>query len=176
MRGTQKRLVRHRRRRTRTAFAALCAALVASLCCEPQQDPTDRFVQRVRARTLELIAQHGIPGAAFAVVNREGVVFSQGFGNRRENGGAAVDSETLFSIGSISKVFVANAMLQDIIEEVAGVYPRIMKEGDMDADAWSCGMVAGLIHDIPTCKELIDRIMSEAEEIITQSLGGFLSA
>lgn len=54
---------------------------------------------------------------------------------------------------------------EDIIEEVAGVYPRIMMEGDMDAGAWSCGMVAGLIDDIPTCQELIDRIMNEAEEI-----------
>lgn len=64
----------------------------------------------------------------------------------------------------------------DIIEEVAGVYPRIMREGDMDAGAWSCGMVAGLIHDIPTCKELIDRIMAEAESIIRQRLTGFLDA
>ncbi len=57
---------------------------------------------------------------------------------------------------------------EDIIGEVAGVYPRIMTEGDMDAGAWSCGMVAGLIHDIPTCKELIDRIMREAEDIIAR--------
>ncbi|MGB7408545.1 MAG: nitronate monooxygenase family protein [Pontixanthobacter sp.] len=57
---------------------------------------------------------------------------------------------------------------EDIIEQVAGVYPRIMMEGDMDAGAWSCGMVAGLINDIPTCKELIDRIMGEAEEIRTR--------
>lgn len=64
----------------------------------------------------------------------------------------------------------------DIIEQVAGVYPRIMMEGDMDAGAWSCGMVAGLIHDIPTCKELIDRIMAEAEQIIRSRLEGFLSA
>ena len=41
-----------------------------------------------------------------------------------------------------------------------------MLEGEMDIGAWSCGMVAGLVHDIPTCKELIDRIMLEAEEII----------
>ena len=47
-----------------------------------------------------------------------------------------------------------------------------MKEGDMDAGAWSCGMVAGLIHDIPTVKELIDRIMREAEDIITKRLAG----
>jgi NADH:quinone reductase (non-electrogenic) len=55
---------------------------------------------------------------------------------------------------------------EDIAPEVAGVYPRIMKDGDMDAGGWSCGMVAGLIHDVPTVKELIDRIMAEAEEII----------
>jgi NAD(P)H-dependent flavin oxidoreductase YrpB (nitropropane dioxygenase family) len=64
----------------------------------------------------------------------------------------------------------------DIIEQVAGVYPRIMMEGDMNAGAWSCGMVAGLIHDIPTCKELIDRIMAEAEQIIRGRLEGFLAA
>lgn len=55
---------------------------------------------------------------------------------------------------------------EDIIEEVAGVYPRIMMHGEMDAGAWSCGMVAGLIHDIPSCQELIDRIMVQAEAII----------
>jgi nitronate monooxygenase len=44
----------------------------------------------------------------------------------------------------------------------------------MDAGAWSCGMVAGLIHDIPTCKELIDRIMAEAEGIIRQRLAGLI--
>jgi nitronate monooxygenase len=43
----------------------------------------------------------------------------------------------------------------------------------MDAGAWSCGMVAGLIHDIPTVKVLIDRIMSEAEAIITDRLSRF---
>ena len=64
----------------------------------------------------------------------------------------------------------ADLKFEDIIEQVAGVYPRIMTEGDMDAGAWSCGMVAGLINDIPTCKELIDSIMAEAEEIITQRL------
>ena len=63
---------------------------------------------------------------------------------------------------------------EDIIEEVAGVYPKVMQDGDMDAGAWSCGMVVGLIHDIPTCKALIDRIMKEADEIIQQRLAGLL--
>lgn len=70
----------------------------------------------------------------------------------------------------------ADLKFEDIIEEVAGVYPRIMMEGEMDAGAWSCGMVAGLIHDIPTCKDLIDTIMREADEIIRQRLTGFLNA
>ena len=57
----------------------------------------------------------------------------------------------------------ADLTFEDIRQEVAGVYPSIMLEGEMDAGAWSCGMVAGLINDVPTCKELIDRIMNEAE-------------
>jgi nitronate monooxygenase len=64
--------------------------------------------------------------------------------------------------------------IDDIHDQVAGVYPKIMLDGQMDAGAWSCGMVAGLIHDIPSCKELIDRIMSEAETIIRSRLMGFL--
>ena len=68
----------------------------------------------------------------------------------------------------------ANIKFEDIFNEVAGVYPKIMTEGDMDAGAWSCGMVAGLIHDIPTCKELIDRIMTEATDIIRGRLEGML--
>ena len=66
----------------------------------------------------------------------------------------------------------ANLKFEDIINEVAGVYPRIMLEGDTEAGAWSCGMVAGLIHDIPTVKDLIDRIMREAEGIIYRRLAG----
>jgi len=64
--------------------------------------------------------------------------------------------------------------IDDIHDQVAGVYPRIMLDGQMDAGAWSCGMVAGLIRDIPACKELVDRIMSEAEQIIRSRLMGFL--
>ncbi len=70
----------------------------------------------------------------------------------------------------------ATIQFDDIMEEVAGVYPRIMKDGTMDAGAWSCGMVAGLIHDVPTVKELIDRIMREAESIIAQRLRNMLAA
>ena len=70
----------------------------------------------------------------------------------------------------------ASLKFEDIIEEVAGVYPRIMLEGDMDAGAWSCGMVAGLIHDVPTVQELIERIMREAHGLINNRLAGMVAA
>lgn len=68
----------------------------------------------------------------------------------------------------------ASLKVDDIHEQVAGVYPKVMVNGELDAGAWSCGMVVGLIHDVPTVKELIDRIMGEAHAIIRQRLIGFL--
>ena len=70
------------------------------------------------------------------------------------------------------KALGADIKIDDILPEVAGVYPRIMKEGDMDAGAWSCGMVAGLINDVPRVQELMDRIISEADSLIKQRLAG----
>jgi NAD(P)H-dependent flavin oxidoreductase YrpB (nitropropane dioxygenase family) len=70
----------------------------------------------------------------------------------------------------------ADLEFKDIIEEVAGVYPKIMIDGTMDAGVWSCGMVAGLIHDIPTCEELVDRIMAEADVLIRERLEGMRAA
>ena len=72
------------------------------------------------------------------------------------------------------KTLGADLTFEDIEDEVAGVYPKIMIDGDMEAGAWSCGMVAGLIDDIPTCRELIDRIMAEAEDIIGRRLAGLV--
>ena len=74
------------------------------------------------------------------------------------------------------KALGADLKFEDIIDEVAGVYPKIMLDGDMDAGVWSCGMVAGLIHDVPTCKELIDRIMAEADALIAKRLEGMRAA
>jgi nitronate monooxygenase len=70
----------------------------------------------------------------------------------------------------------ANLKFEDIVEEVAGVYPKVMTEGDMDVGAWSCGMVAGLVYDIPTVQELMDRIMGEADTLIAKRLAAFAAA
>ncbi|TNE58162.1 MAG: nitronate monooxygenase [Alphaproteobacteria bacterium] len=68
------------------------------------------------------------------------------------------------------------AKFEDIQHLVAGVRGRkAMQDGDPDGGIWSAGMVQGLIHDIPTVKELIDRIVADAEAIIKQRLDPLLS-
>lgn len=55
--------------------------------------------------------------------------------------------------------------IDDILDQVAGIYPKVMRDGDLDCGAWSCGMVAGLISDIPTVSELVGRIVNQARDI-----------
>ena len=74
----------------------------------------------------------------------------------------------------IEKEKGADIGIEDVMELVAGVYPKVMTEGEMDVGAWSCGMVAGLINDIPTCKELLTRMVNDAEDIIRGRLAGFI--
>jgi len=63
------------------------------------------------------------------------------------------------------------ATIDDLKHLVAGQRGRVVYEtGDPEYGIWSAGMVQGLIHDIPTCAELIERIVSEAEAIIAQRL------
>jgi len=58
--------------------------------------------------------------------------------------------------------------IDDVLDQVAGVYPKVMLDGEMEAGVWSCGMVVGLINDIHSCKELIERTMTEAKLILDQ--------
>jgi len=68
----------------------------------------------------------------------------------------------------------ADLDIEDIRDLVGGVYPKVMGDGDMEAGAWSCGMVAGLINDVPSCEELISGIMTKAEDIIRGRLAAVL--
>ena len=83
---------------------------------------------------------------------------------------------TVEEILAIERDKGADTKIEDIRHLVGAGNRRVLQDGELDAGAWSCGMVAGLIHDIPTCKELIDRIMAEAEAIIGSRLEGLLAA
>jgi nitronate monooxygenase len=69
-----------------------------------------------------------------------------------------------------------NATFGDVKDLVAGTRGAIvLDQGEMDAGIWSAGQTQSLIHDIPTCAELVSRIMREAEEIIRGRFGAMVA-
>lgn len=81
---------------------------------------------------------------------------------------------TVEKVLKLEKELGSEITFDDISEEVVGVYPKVMLEGEVDAGAWSCGMVAGLINDNPSCDELIRSIINEADQIISERLNSMI--
>lgn len=80
-------------------------------------------------------------------------------------------SEEVVEIGS------RGAEFGDIAHLVAGARGRkVFEDGDLDAGIWTAGQSQGLIHDIPTVGELVDRMVTEAEAIITGRLNDIAGA
>ena len=69
-----------------------------------------------------------------------------------------------------------DARFSDVQELVAGTAGReLLETGDLSKGVFWAGMIQGLIHDIPTCQELIDRIIGEAEAIVRDKLASMLT-
>ncbi len=69
-----------------------------------------------------------------------------------------------------------DAVFEDIKHLVAGAAGReVLESGDLSKGIFWAGMVQGLIHDIPTCKELIDQIIGDAEAIVKRRMGAMLA-
>ena len=67
--------------------------------------------------------------------------------------------------------------IQEIGPIVAGARGRVVYEtGDMEHGIWSAGTVMGIINDVPSCKELVERIVAEAEEMIRGRLAKAIAA
>jgi NAD(P)H-dependent flavin oxidoreductase YrpB (nitropropane dioxygenase family) len=105
--------------------------------------------------------------------------------------GSELDTELIFrSLRNTARVF-KNSIAEQVVEIesrsgetkfediqplVAGVKGKALFEnGDLDGGIWSAGMIVGLIDDIPSCDELISRIVDEAESIITERLAQMVS-
>ncbi|MEU0514864.1 nitronate monooxygenase family protein [Amycolatopsis sp. NPDC006125] len=64
---------------------------------------------------------------------------------------------------------------EDVRDLVAGARGRrVFEDGDLELGIWSAGMVQGIINDVPTVAELIERIVTEARELIAGRLAGVL--
>ena len=83
-------------------------------------------------------------------------------------------NENVEVIGRIEREKGDELTIDDIRNEVSNVYPRVFQGGDMDAGAWSCGMVVGLVDDIPSVRELVERTVAEAEDIVRDRLASML--
>jgi nitronate monooxygenase len=69
-----------------------------------------------------------------------------------------------------------DSTFEDIAHLASGARARanVMQDGDIDGGIWTASMAQGLVHDIPTTKELVDTIIADAEAIISERLGGYL--
>jgi NAD(P)H-dependent flavin oxidoreductase YrpB (nitropropane dioxygenase family) len=86
------------------------------------------------------------------------------------NTARVADNEISRKVVEIEK---SGGTFDDVRDLVSGARGRrVFEEGDLDAGIWSAGLCQGLIHDIPTCAELISRMVAEAEELITARLAG----
>lgn len=91
------------------------------------------------------------------------------------------NTERVLSNAAVEKIVAIEAEkgdevgIDDVRQYVTGAQnKKVLHDGEMDAGAWSCGMVAGLIYDVPSCEELVSRIVREAEEIIQQRLANMV--
>jgi nitronate monooxygenase len=93
------------------------------------------------------------------------------FKNTARVGKSAVSEEV------VRRLAEPGAKFSDVQELVAGTAGReLLQTGDMTKGVFWAGMVQGLIHDIPTCGQLIDRIIADAEAIVKSRLEGMIVA
>jgi nitronate monooxygenase len=93
------------------------------------------------------------------------------FKNTARVGRSAVSEEV------VRRLSKPDAKFDDVKELVSGVAGReLLQTGDLSKGVFWAGMVQGLIHDIPTCEELVSRIIRDAEDIVEQRLGRFRAA
>lgn len=97
------------------------------------------------------------------------VLIFRKFRNTARVGRSAVSEEV------VRRLALPESTFADVADLVSGVKSReVLRNGDLDHGIFWASQAQGLIHDLPTCAALIDRIMREAEDIINRRLPGVL--
>ncbi len=117
------------RRRTLLAVATALVALVAILgigCASDGRDalkkkdaeiPTPQTIDELKARVATILAEEHVPGVGIALVTNDGIEWSGGVGKADVAKGTDVTADTMFRVGSITKCFVALAILRLVDEK-----------------------------------------------------------
>ncbi len=115
--------------RTRTLVAALwiaLAAIVGTGCASDARDgqkkkdaemAAPQTIDELKARVATILAEEHIPGVGIALVTKEGIEWAGGVGKADVAKGSLVTKDTMFRVGSISKSFVALAILRLVDEK-----------------------------------------------------------
>jgi CubicO group peptidase (beta-lactamase class C family) len=103
-------------------------ALLPSSPADDRDDDHDEpgppeTIDELRERVAEALQRHGMPGVGLALIERSGEIWSGGVGVASRETGAAIDADTMFRVGSITKTVVALAIL------------KLVEEGRLDLDA-----------------------------------------
>lgn len=123
------------------SFALLAGALlvVASAAQVDERDPTPPSLDEFRAAVLRVLDETGVPGAGLALVRPDGVEWAGGVGWADRDARVPVEASTHFRAGSISKTFVALAIVQlyenlwlHLEDEVAAHVPDVAIDNPWD--------------------------------------------
>ncbi len=112
---------------------AVVAAWCACVAAQAPVDPWPRTVDEFRAAVQRVLADTGVPGAGLALVRQSGVEWAGGVGLADRDRKTPVTADTHFRAGSISKTFVAMALVQ------------LSEDGDLDLDT----PIAELASEVP---------------------------
>ena len=120
-----------------------------------------RFMATIEAKIHENVKQQIVNGS-----ERDTLLINRTLRNTSRVARNAVSEEVVRIQQDSTKT------IEDVRELVAGVRGRanVLGAGDIDGGIWTVGQSQGLIHDIPSCKELVSRIMAQAESIIHHRL------
>ena len=124
-----------------------------------------RFCATVEAPIHDRVKQAYVDGS-----ERDTDLLFRPFRNSARVGRNSVSQEVL------RRLDVAEPKFEDVAQLVSGLKGKeLLRSGDLDSGIYWSSMAQGLIHDIPTCAELIERIMREAKEVIAGRLSGMLA-
>lgn len=120
--------------------------------------------------TVEAPIHDNVKQAYIANDERGSFLIFRSFKNTARVGRSAVSEEVMRRLAQPGAVF------EDVRELVAGTAGKhLLETGDLTSGVFWAGMVQGLIHDIPTCRELVERIVADAEQIIRGRLGAMVA-